>query len=339
MPDFQEKAPGPQDVLPRPDLNPLVNPVLENHLGEWAEVYFTSPPEKREQAVEELLRELQRVQASEPVETAAPGAELALPAEILCPMCQVASPAGQRFCGNCGAQLQNQAAALLPEEAAASLSSPLNQSVAKPVTDPTEELRWLRQKSFSQWDGVQSPAVAGRKLFVAGAALILVFAAGSWAALHWLGGEQSPRSSPPVVSEVPATTLAATAATVQAAPAEPASLPAPQRSPERRLSSGQRQSSNSTLPAESGAQGLLLARQELDARNGVRDSRQAATFLWKAVGKQNVQAALLLSDLYARGDGVAKSCDQARLLLVAAARKGSPAAAQQLRSLESSGCH
>jgi TPR repeat protein len=71
---------------------------------------------------------------------------------------------------------------------------------------------------------------------------------------------------------------------------------------------------------------------------GVRDSSEAATLLWKAVRKQNTTAAVLLSDLYARGDGVPRSCDQARLLLLAAAKRGSPQAAEQLRQLESHGC-
>ena len=47
-------------TLPSPELNPLTNPVLGRNMGRWAEVYFTSPPEKREQAVQELLRELER---------------------------------------------------------------------------------------------------------------------------------------------------------------------------------------------------------------------------------------------------------------------------------------
>ena len=71
---------------------------------------------------------------------------------------------------------------------------------------------------------------------------------------------------------------------------------------------------------------------------GVRDSAEAAKLLWKAVGKENATAAILLSDLYRRGDGVARSCDQARLLLVAAAKRGSAQAAQQLRNLELQGC-
>ena len=71
---------------------------------------------------------------------------------------------------------------------------------------------------------------------------------------------------------------------------------------------------------------------------GVRDSSEAAKLLWKAVRKQNTTAAVLLSDLYVRGDGVPRSCDQARLLLLAAAKRGSPQAAQHLRQLESHGC-
>src|SRR6266566_7668084 len=53
-----ENAAEAADSLPKSDLNPLINPVLGRNLGRWAQVYFTSPPEKREEAVGELLREL-----------------------------------------------------------------------------------------------------------------------------------------------------------------------------------------------------------------------------------------------------------------------------------------
>src|SRR5258708_35298080 len=54
------------NTLPDPELNPLLNPVLAAHMGRWAEVYFTSPPEKREQAVAELIRELKNLSPEEP---------------------------------------------------------------------------------------------------------------------------------------------------------------------------------------------------------------------------------------------------------------------------------
>ena len=83
---------------------------------------------------------------------------------------------------------------------------------------------------------------------------------------------------------------------------------------------------------------LRLAQRYLGGSMGVRDSAEAAKLLWKAVGKQDATAAMLLSGLYARGDGVPKSCDQARLLLVAATKHGATQAAQQLRELERRGC-
>jgi TPR repeat protein len=89
---------------------------------------------------------------------------------------------------------------------------------------------------------------------------------------------------------------------------------------------------------ESSAPDLRLAQRYLGGTMGVRDPSVAAQLLWKAVSKHNTAAAVLLSNLYLRGDGVPRSCDQARLLLVAAAKRGSPLAAQQLRNLESQGC-
>jgi hypothetical protein len=44
--------------LPDPDLTPSLNPTLARNLGRWAEVYFTTPPEERDAAVQKLLREL-----------------------------------------------------------------------------------------------------------------------------------------------------------------------------------------------------------------------------------------------------------------------------------------
>jgi TPR repeat protein len=76
----------------------------------------------------------------------------------------------------------------------------------------------------------------------------------------------------------------------------------------------------------------------LDGRGVAHDSGQAAALLWKAVSEQNTRADILLADLYLLGDGVPKSCDQARLLLVAAAKKGAPEAALKLRNIESGGC-
>jgi hypothetical protein len=47
---------------------------------------------------------------------------------------------------------------------------------------------------------------------------------------------------------------------------------------------------------------------------------------------------LFFSRTFTFGDGVPQSCDQARLLLDAAARKGTPGATQRLTNLPSLGC-
>jgi hypothetical protein len=83
---------------------------------------------------------------------------------------------------------------------------------------------------------------------------------------------------------------------------------------------------------------LATAEAYLSGKNGSRNSAEAAKLLWRAVAKGNTTAILLLSDLYKAGDGVPKSCDQARLLLRAAVRKNVAEATPRLRELETSGC-
>jgi TPR repeat protein len=90
--------------------------------------------------------------------------------------------------------------------------------------------------------------------------------------------------------------------------------------------------------ANGGSADLQLAQRYLGGSMGARDSSEAAKLLWKAVRQENTTAAVLLSELYAHGDGVPKSCDQARLLLIAAAKRGASQAAEQLRTLETRGC-
>src|SRR5258708_11834627 len=101
-------------------------------MGRWAEVYFTSPREKREQAVLELLRELQgenskpeetivtspssvKEQASERV--VAHAAQIAeaqhrvLQTLVRCQVCGRENPTSHRFCGMCGRPVAEQGAA------------------------------------------------------------------------------------------------------------------------------------------------------------------------------------------------------------------------------------
>jgi hypothetical protein len=60
--------------------------------------------------------------------------------------------------------------------------------------------------------------------------------------------------------------------------------------------------------------------------------------LWSEVGKGNTSAEVTLAKLYLIGGGVTKNCDQARVLLRAAAKKGNPEATAKLSQITRQGC-
>jgi hypothetical protein len=60
--------------------------------------------------------------------------------------------------------------------------------------------------------------------------------------------------------------------------------------------------------------------------------------LWTEIGAGDVTAEVALAQLYLAGDGVPRSCAQARILLRAASRSGNTDALQQLRNLKGRGC-
>jgi hypothetical protein len=182
----QEKTPDPTE-LPNPELNPLLNPTLGRNLGRWAEVYFTSPPEKREEAVGELLRELKENPAAAATEAefvpddfSLRQAVAALEAraynknsEVLatttsgvqCAECGHRHPATQRFCGMCGAPLatdeldpqdyrQEPAFAVARREPDPVYhTSIFGLDTSAPVTQPSlsngADINWLREKNLA----------------------------------------------------------------------------------------------------------------------------------------------------------------------------------------------
>jgi TPR repeat protein len=89
---------------------------------------------------------------------------------------------------------------------------------------------------------------------------------------------------------------------------------------------------------QAGQSELAAAQGYLNGASGNRDSGKAARLLWAAVGNGNSTAEVLLADLYIRGDGVAKNCEQGRILLVAAIKSGSMEAQQKLTNLNATGC-
>ena len=89
--------------------------------------------------------------------------------------------------------------------------------------------------------------------------------------------------------------------------------------------------------ADGGEAELALALEYL--RTAGRGNRSAAAqMLWLAVEKGSTQAEIELADLYLRGEGVPRSCEQARILLSAAYSNNNAAAGQRLAQLDNAAC-
>jgi hypothetical protein len=96
------------------------------------------------------------------------------------------------------------------------------------------------------------------------------------------------------------------------------------------------ESASTPVAAANGTQELAVAERYLSGSR--HDGAEAAKWLWKSVAKHNGVATVDLADLYLKGDGVSKNCDQARVLLDSAARKGVSGAGERLRNLQAFGC-
>jgi hypothetical protein len=387
------------NTLPDPELNPLLNPLLAAHMGRWAEVYFTNPPEKRGQAVAELIRELETLPAPEPGSIPAlnatrikeeteiadvPVASYAVEPLRTCGGCGYENSAEQKFCGMCGAPLQASPRAQIRHEGAqipgTSWSEPepspggnSGDSTIEPVVsvpaarvDEAQSSSWTAPEKEPPHFPVEPEPVPYRYPVYVGAALVvllmlLVYMA--WRGTKAISGATVPQSAASkAIPPAPAPASAPQPSTMAGGSSDgkpddkpddnqPASAISSktqsEATPHKNQNAAQPASRIVPVPASSpalaaeanGAEELANAENYLNGTQGVtRDSREAALWLWKAVGKGNVTATLALSDLYLRGDGVPKSCDQARLLLDAAARKGARAAAERLRNLQAFGC-
>ena len=89
---------------------------------------------------------------------------------------------------------------------------------------------------------------------------------------------------------------------------------------------------------EPGQPEYLKALQILRSPGRSSEVPAAIQLLWAAVEKGNTGAEVDLAELFRTGQGVAKNCDQARILLSAAARKGSAEARKRLEALQRQGC-
>jgi hypothetical protein len=89
---------------------------------------------------------------------------------------------------------------------------------------------------------------------------------------------------------------------------------------------------------EPGQPEYLQALQILRSPGRSSEVPAAIQLLWASVEKGNTGAEVDLAELFRTGRGLVKNCDQARVLLSAAARKGSAEARKRLEALQRQGC-
>jgi hypothetical protein len=369
--------------LPSAELNPLINPLLAENMGRWAEVYFTTPPESREQAVLELLHELQAAKAHR--ESALASELAAQPPLSRCENCGYDNPGVNRFCGMCGAassaeadrQLEHHPAhaangngqGLAHEPEPQPWNEPPQSSNEDVYAGPRHELslfqayRETNADDGSDWS--YEPAHSSSSRWYIGAVLALLILGLGYMAWRGMQNSQGAHgvSAPPPVTAQPAPQDDQPAATKPDAPGTAANKPATESSPAPDAASKESAKATANEPAKEapaksaapesgdrlsppnppadrwGAEELAVAQRYLNGTNGQRrDTAEAAKWLWKSIAKHNGQATLLLADLYLKGNGVPKNCDQARILLDSAARKGISGAGERLRNLPAFGC-
>lgn len=415
----QTEKSGGVSTLPPPELNPLLNPLLAQNMGRWAQVYFTSPPEKREEAVQELVRELEaensksmekadaassmRHQDSSREVRTVPPLTAVQPTLIRCHACGRKNLTTQKFCGMCGTRLGEEGAAAAavfddrdeiaqPVDLREELATPAVSRPESPFTahdyrrDHQLNASRLDRNELSLFQGggdheyddreyddreyydddaeiFSTPQSGSPRIFL-GLVLAVMIGVGAYLAWPTLQAKfqalRSPIAAQPTAPEAstpepPSATKGeepdgtAVAATRPSAPSRspakpvvnaagkeadtaPPSLPHGVSKPPKAIPS-------ETTAGAGGGEELAVAQGYLNGANGRgRNSAEAAKWLWKAIAKHNPDATLLLSDLYLKGDGVSKNCDQARVLLDSAALQGVKSAGERLRHFQAFGC-
>lgn len=100
------------------------------------------------------------------------------------------------------------------------------------------------------------------------------------------------------------------------------------------VKSARRADTNASQPASGGA---TPGADEMAKAKDASDSAAAAAWLWKATAKGNPEAPVQLADMYIKGNGVPRSCEQAVVLLKTAAEKENALARNRLASMYATG--
>jgi hypothetical protein len=163
--------------------------------------------------------------------------------------------------------------------------------------------------------------------------------------LIWLGekivGDEIHAPAPvvqPTEPRMPSEAANSPAAKADTGAALPEKTVPENREPPRQVASPPKIADDQVSTEDSGQREFQQASQIL--RDGTHLERlpEAVRLLWVAVAKGNSGAEVVLAGLYRRGDGVTQNCNQARVLLTAAAKKGNRSAQDQLEDLDRTGC-
>jgi hypothetical protein len=140
----------------------------------------------------------------------------------------------------------------------------------------------------------------------------------------------------PTSSESKPTDSSSAAGTAQPLSPENSALPTP--SPTSQVNKTNVPPATSEPVSDVNAQEFQQAQQILHDPTRQAELPEAVRLLWVAVEKGNSSAEVVLANLYWKGQGVARNCDQTRILLSAATRKGNAEAKKQLEQLNREGC-
>jgi len=121
--------------------------------------------------------------------------------------------------------------------------------------------------------------------------------------------------TPPDSAPKPATSAAAADVNAKTEPTKPLQSPPPPK-PSAKPQPGQ---------------------EELEKAASASDATAAAAWLWKSTSRGNPEAPVRLADMYLKGNGVPKSCEQAMVLLRSAATKENAPARNRLAALYANG--
>jgi hypothetical protein len=126
------------------------------------------------------------------------------------------------------------------------------------------------------------------------------------------------------------------AAANQAPAIAPKATPSQQKAPDA-IAQKPKPAAAATENQEVTVKQITPGADEMAKAKNASDSAATAAWLWKATAKGNPDAPVQLADLYVKGDGVPRSCEQAVVLLKTAAEKENARACNRLAAMYATG--